>query len=182
MLTQLPVELLRSRELEVRGDRAWGGIFSTPDASFMPCRYLLWMLFDPLFTAAEPDWAHFHMLNPSVAEPGVPDNTFKKVCSFARRWGRHGVLLTNLDPRISTDPKGLQGRAPDGALKWNQLCTQAAAAASGSTVCAWGMPQSPRKLQRHVEVVAFTITKSGQPGHPLYLPGDLIPLHWAVPT
>jgi hypothetical protein len=197
VLSQLPAELLRCPDLEVRGDRGWGGIFAREGRShFGAYRYLLWRLFDPLLSPSEPDWAHFVMLNPSKAEPGTLDNTFTKVCSFARRWGKHGVILTNLDPRVSTDPRGLAGMRAALSIKWNLVANEAAASVSRESVCAWGGPYSPRALQVNVvdvnarvlwnsvlrarRTVALAVTKDGYPRHPLYLPLDSMPLLWSL--
>lgn len=177
----------------LRGDRRSGAIFSADDTK----RFLLWRVFDPLLTPAGSEkLAHFVMLNPSVADHEKPDPTITRCCGFARAWGCDGVIVSNLSPVRSTDPKGLLPHLPGLLTRPNADAIIAAASVCHVTVCAWGRQGSPRRLGAAIEeagrkVVALlelhevrahvlALTDDGlAPRHPLYLRGDLMPKVWA---
>lgn len=143
-------------------------------------RYELTRRFDeePLLT--------FVMLNPSTADADVDDPTIRRCISFARRDGWGGIRVVNLYALRSTDPKALLTAAdPVGDRNDSVLRGAFMLAASGDRpiVAAWGANAKPARVAHVLSLVSgarfmcFGTTKSGQPKHPLYLPGaaELIP-------
>jgi len=87
--------------------------------------------------------------------------------------------MANLFALRSTDPKALKS-AVDPVGVDNDWWLRKLAKDAGVIIAAWGNHGS--YLGRDVAVKALVknlhylrITKSGQPSHPLYLPGDLMP-------
>jgi hypothetical protein len=130
------------------------------------------------------------MLNPSTADGAQDDPTIRKCVSFADAWGYGRLVVVNLFAFRATDPGQLArtgltcpvGPENDAYLRRH--------AADAVTVCAWGssVPKSGRPAVRfrHHEVLRLLrqigrprhlgMTKGGFPRHPLYLPGDCVPL------
>jgi hypothetical protein len=160
-------------------------IASTPaGAVFSPCRRwrtLLWRRWDD----ARPV-ANFLMLNPSTADEAKLDPSCTRARVYAGKWGYGGLIVTNLFGWRSTDPKAmLLVKEPIG--RDNDAAILRAAREAAIVVCAWGNHGAHKG--RSSEVVEFLkngkielhvlrLNSSGEPAHPLYLPGSLEPTRW----
>lgn len=126
-------------------------------------------------------------LNPSTAEPTIPDPTIKAVERHSIRLGYHGWMMLNLFPMRETNPSALPEVAHQGLM-------EAALPVIGNLLeqypeapvwAAWGahlalrpylieglkllmtMPGMANRAWFHVG----PLTKEGHPRHPLYLSG-----------
>ena len=120
----------------------------------------------------------FLMLNPSTADAKLDDATIRRCKSFARREGRHELVVVNLYALRSTDPAGLWSHddpvGPD-----NDNAILAAARMTREIVCAWGVNARKDRvahvlalLRAGVSLACLGTTKDGHPRHPLMLPND----------
>lgn len=122
-------------------------------------------------------------LNPSTADENRDDPTVRRCIGFARRWGYHGLVLTNLFGYRSTDPHKLAKLAdPIGAE--NDYWIAQGRQAVDLVVIAWGARGSLDNRDKVVlenlpEAYCLGLTLAGAPRHPLYLSRDvsLIP-YW----
>lgn len=146
-------------------------------------RYKLWRIWDD----EKPD-ALFIMLNPSTADADLDNPTIRRCMSFARSWGMGGLQVVNLFALRATEPMKLY-RASDPIGPQNDETILATAAQQsvreGVIVCAWGQHGT---LHGRGEIVRLMLrdaglklnmlraTKSGHPGHPLYVPGATQPV------
>ena len=124
------------------------------------------------------------MLNPSTADADIDDRTIGRCVALARRAERGGIVVCNLYALRSTDPKNLR-KAEDPIGPENNGYLQDLADMAARTgvpiVCAWGVHASQDRStyalmlirSRHATAVCLSLTKHGNPGHPLYLRGDL---------
>jgi hypothetical protein len=157
---------------------------SASGATFSPCRrwrYLLWRRWD----AAKPA-ANFLMLNPSTADEFQLDPSCTRARNYAERWGYGAVVVTNVFAWRATDPDDMKA-AKDPVGKQNDAAILGAARKVGIVVCAWG--NHGAHLERSAAVAgmlrdegitlhALRVNASGEPAHPLYLPGRLAPRRW----
>jgi hypothetical protein len=129
-------------------------------------------------------WCHFVMLNPSTADARLDDPTIRRCAGYSKAWGYDGLVVTNLFALRATDPKSLY-RVADPIGPGNDDTVIDVARRSAMTVCGWGAHGTwkdrgmsmLRKFRDHGIVPhALKLTGSGQPCHPLYLPGDLHPV------
>jgi hypothetical protein len=124
----------------------------------------------------------FVMLNPSTADQRNDDPTIRRCIGLAARWGYGAVAVGNLfafrtpSPRILRREAHPVGRAND---RWLQQL----AADSGRMIAAWG--NDGALLGRDVQVramltplYALSLTRRGQPCHPLYIPNSVVPRPW----
>ena len=147
-------------------------------AEFSACRhyrYLLWRIWDadlPLMAAI--------MLNPSTADETANDPTVERMERRARAGNFGGLLVGNAYGLRSTDPDGLYS-ADDPVGIGNDDAIERIARQSALVICGWGTHCDKVQAGRSSEVMglirragkiphALALTKSGQPGHPLYLP------------
>lgn len=130
--------------------------------------------------------ATFLMLNPSTADAAVDDPTIRRCLTFARAWGCGRLLVVNLYALRSTDPAALW-RSADPVGPDNDKHLAAAAAGDGPLIAAWGANAKPERIAAVLALPgmdrlnALALTKTGQPRHPLYLPGGLTPQPWRQP-
>ena len=150
-------------------------------ALFSACRrwrYLLWRRWD----AARPA-ANFLMLNPSTADEFKLDPSCTRARVYAERWGYGALIVTNLFGWRATDPQEMKA-ARDPVGRGNDRAILRAARESALVVCAWG--NHGAHLGRSLAVKqllddagirhrALRMNGSGEPAHPLYLPGTLRP-------
>ena len=54
---------------------------------------------------------NFIMLNPSTADDEFDDATIRRCVGFAKRWGFHGLVVTNLFAYRATKPSDLKALA-----------------------------------------------------------------------
>ena len=150
-------------------------------AVFSECRryrYALWRIWDE-----DMRYAMFICLNPSTADEAKDDPTVRRCAGFTRSWGYGGLYMANLFAYRSTDYRALKGgQDPVGPEtdEWLRRLAQEA----GVIVAAWGNQGSYRDrdwavVEMFPDLCCLALTKHGQPGHPLYLKGDLrpTPLH-----
>ncbi len=121
-------------------------------------------------------------LNPSTADASRNDPTIRRCIGFARAWGYDALCMANLFGYRATDPATLlQVADPVGPENDATLISLARDAAV--VVAAWGVhgrhrgrDQAVRRMLPDLHVLR--LTKAGHPGHPLYLPGGLMPQRW----
>jgi hypothetical protein len=126
------------------------------------------------------------MLNPSTANSTTDDPTLKRVTNYSRAWGFGALTVANLYAWRATNPRELwQTPDPVGPENDRHLIE----AASGvEVVAAWGANARPGRIAEVLalpgmgRVQALEVTKAGQPKHPLYLRGNLVPFLWRNPN
>ncbi|WP_127144088.1 DUF1643 domain-containing protein [Pelagibacterium montanilacus] len=155
-------------------------------ASFSPCRTWRYRL--------ERRWAEgpvvgFILLNPSTADESNDDPTIRRCIGYAKAWGFGGLVLGNIFALRSTDPANLY-LVPDPIGPDNNVWLRRIVDQCGTIVCGWG--RHGESAHRGDEVIGLVrsmgrtpkflrLTKSGQPGHPLYLPSNLVPQDMPLP-
>lgn len=139
-------------------------------------RFLLWREWD-----ASLPRAGFILLNPSTADGQTTDATIGRCIAYARRWGYGGVEVVNVFSLRAMSPKVLLA-AEDPVRPENEEHIAAMARRVGLVVAGWGNHGAHRGqagrvlgLLRGVELHHLRLTKLGQPQHPLYLSGALLP-------
>jgi hypothetical protein len=147
-------------------------------------RYKLWRFWDDRLPACA-----FIMLNPSVADASIDDPTIRRVVGYARGWDYGSVTVANLFALRSTDPAAMKSAAdPVGPLNDRHIVE--VARSSALVVAAWGAhpgiegrARDVRRMLADAGVMlhCLAITKGGQPGHPLFLKSDLVPVSMEVP-
>jgi len=126
------------------------------------------------------------MLNPSTADEFQLDPSCTRARNYAERWGYGAVVVTNVFAWRATDPYDMKA-AKDPVGRGNDAAIVRAAREAGIVVCAWG--NHGAHLGRSLAVVemlkrkrivlhALRVNGSGEPAHPLYLPGRLAPRRW----
>lgn len=120
-------------------------------------------------------------LNPSTADETRDDPTIRRCVNFAKEWGAGALWMVNLFAFRATKPAVLLGIA-DPIGSDNDVWLERAISSSDVVVAAWG---NEGRLLGRAEVVsrryagrllALSITKSGMPGHPLYIRADTKPV------
>ena len=122
----------------------------------------------------------FVMLNPSKADATDDDPTIAKCVRYAKKWGFGELLVGNLFAYRATARTAMK-RYPYPVGPENDETLLRLVARASVTVAAWGadgghMGQDEAvlaMLQPLADVQCLHITKSGKPGHPLYLSEDL---------
>lgn len=116
----------------------------------------------------------FVMLNPSLADDDVDDQTLRRCVHFATAAGYDGLLVANLYALVATDPAAL-ARSPDPLGPDNGRHLEAAIAEAEAVAVAWGahplaaelgVAALERILAVHEEVLCLGRTKEGAPRHP----------------
>jgi hypothetical protein len=147
----------------------------TPGAILSPCgafRYLLWREWDASLPCLL--WV---MLNPSTADASTDDATIRKCMAFARLWGFGSIRVVNLYAYRTVSPAELKRAAYSVGFD-NNVHLFVEFQRHKHIVCAWGANAQPERVafvMRMLQVLdrqpqCLTITKDGQPGHPLYVP------------
>ena len=131
-------------------------------------------------------------LNPSRADGERDDPTLRRLQGFARNWGYGGLEVLNLFARISASPAALR-RCEDPVGPDNDRWLEqrlSALPAGGAVWLGWGNGGAWCERDQRVRALLFRVLKptegprlltlgltaSGQPRHPLYVPGDAQPL------
>jgi hypothetical protein len=156
-----------------------GIVVGETGALFSPCRrwrYLLWRRWDEKRPVA-----NFLMLNPSTADEVKLDPSCTRARRYAERWGYGALIVTNLFGWRATDPDEMKA-AQDPIGTGNDRAILAAAREAAIVVCAWGnhgahlgRALEVKKILRRVRLHVLRMNGSGEPAHPLYLPGSLRP-------
>lgn len=152
-------------------------------AIISPCglyRYALWRQWDSMAVPL----ILWLMLNPSKADASINDPTVVRCINFSTDFGFGRMAVANLYALRSTNPAALRtATAPIGPE--NDAHIDRLVAEADMIVCAWG---SHGKFRNRGDIVlrrirgagkvarCLRMTKSGQPEHPLYLPGALRPI------
>ena len=154
---------------------------SPTGAIFSDCRryrYVLWRVWDD-----EKATINFIGLNPSTADETTDDPTMRRCRQFARDWGYGGFLMTNLFAFRATEPAQLKiANDPVGAE--NDKWISQAAKDADRIIFVWGAHGSFRNRDKEVTMLlggnayCLSLTKAGQPGHPLYLKRSLLPVEF----
>jgi hypothetical protein len=149
------------------------------DACISRCgryRYALWRRWD------DGPQVLFVMLNPSTADQRDDDPTIRRCIGLAARWGYAAVAVGNLFAFRTPSPRVLR-RAAHPVGRANDRWLQRLAAESGRMIAAWG--NDGTLLGRDVQVrsmlaplYALSLTRCGQPRHPLYVPNSVVPRPW----
>lgn len=119
----------------------------------------------------------FLMLNPSTADENGPDPTVRRCINFAKANDYDGVIVLNVYPLISTDPKGIKGELSRRAAHYNEQFIHKVSRKHRTVVVAWGgdCKTPAEQMRRKIKTYGFKMvlclgtTKAGQPRHPLYL-------------
>lgn len=114
-------------------------------------------------------------LNPSTADATKDDPTIRRCLSFAKGFGGTTLLMVNLFAFKATKPTDLF-LAEDPIGPSNDEWLRKIIEIADITIAAWGNHGS--HLNRSTKLIdlypgkfnALSVTKSGMPGHPLYLP------------
>jgi hypothetical protein len=125
----------------------------------------------------------FVCLNPSTADENTDDPTVRRCMHFARSWGYGAVLMANLFAFRATDPTSMLSAQDPVGPDNDRVLIQAAREAS-VVIAAWGVHGIHRSRDTRVRELLpdlhyLRLTKTGQPGHPLYLPKNLRPVPWS---
>jgi hypothetical protein len=164
------------KELFLTEERGSGATFSA-DRRY---RYVLWRTF------GEGPAVAYVLLNPSTADETQNDPTVERCVRRGLAMGYARVLVTNIFALRSTDPEELY-RAEDSVGPENDGAILQAARSAELVVCGWGNHGEHRGRGREVlELLheagiaphCLTITRSGQPGHPLYVGYNVQPRRW----
>lgn len=130
-------------------------------------------------------WVVFIGLNPSTATLRTNDPTVERCCRYAQRWGYRRMVMLNLFGYRATDPRNMKAfeepAEGDAVGSGNDKAIRKWIKKAGMVVCCWGnhgehLERSSKVLPMVPEPYALKVTKSGEPGHPLYLRGDLEPV------
>jgi hypothetical protein len=169
-------------EIVDTSDGRWGRATATFDRA-RTYRFRLSRVWDP--SAPRVNWLK---LNPSTADAFRLDPTVVRTLNFAQAWGAGAVEVTNVFALRSTNPAGLRVVA-DPVGPGNDEAILAAAQAADLVVVAWGVHATYRDRQVHVRALLANagvpvhvvhLTKSGHPGHPLYVAADACPTAWTL--
>lgn len=135
--------------------------------------------------------ALFIMLNPSTADAEFDDPTIRRCIGFATREGCGSLTVVNLYGFRATNPDDLW-RADDPVGPENDNFLRASLAVATEygwpVIAAWGAHGKPHRVykvkQMHgmARAQCLAHTKTGAPGHPLYIRADapLMPLGGVV--
>jgi len=120
----------------------------------------------------------FVLLNPSTADATQLDPTLRRCVSFAAREGFGGMVVLNLYAFRSPYPRAMKAAAdPVGPDNDRVL-----AAATGTVVAGWGNNAHPSRVVHALTLLprlhALSVTKRGNPKHPLYVRGDAPLIEW----
>lgn len=158
-----------------------GELFNMNGALFSECRqyrYALWRKWDESKSLIA-----FVGLNPSTANETEPDNTITRVIGFAKDWGFGGVYMLNLFPFVSTNPDELIECEAD-KLKTNDSIVRQIGPKCAKIIFAWGnfKQVTPERVKFFLDIFpdgeALIMNKNGSPRHPLYVKGDVVPVHF----
>lgn len=153
-------------------------LFYNNGAEFSSCRkyrYALWRIWDerkPLVM--------FIGLNPSTANESTDDPTIRRVVSFAVKWGYGGVYMMNLFAWVTPYPVELK-KCKD-PLGDNDGWLETISIRCDRVICSWGAFKEARERAKKVmemfEGYALVVNSDGTPRHPLYVPGNTVPVKY----
>ena len=152
----------------------------SPDRSY---RYFLRRPVDDDWRLSQKPPIAFLLLNPSTADEISDDPTVSRCRRYAAAWGFGEVIILNAFAFRATNPKIMRAQ-PDPVGPQNDTVIEQTAkilfSLEGSLVCGWGnhgaflnRGYTIRHMLRAYPAKAFPFTKTGEPGHPLYLRKDV---------
>lgn len=127
------------------------------------------------------------MLNPSTADGKTNDATIRRCMRYTKDWGYDGLLVANLYALRATYPGDLALSDIDPVGRENDAHIEVLARRAAIVILAWGQPGPHRERRSTVvrllrddgaDLHYLTLNKTGDPGHPLYLPATLKPTKW----
>jgi len=152
----------------------------TSDAVFSPCRRYRYLLWRRWASDWDSNYAVFVGLNPSTADETLDDPTIRRCVRFAQDWGYSGLCMANIFGFRATNPKDMIAiDDPIGVENDDYLIEYSSRA--GIVIAAWGNHGTHKN--RHLQITelipvlhCLKVTKTGMPGHPLYLPKSSRPI------
>jgi len=123
-------------------------------------------------------------LNPSTADETENDPTIIRCIDFAKSWGYGGVYMLNLFGFRATKPTDMfKAEEPIGQdndkyiEEYSKICDK--------VICAWGNDGSYKNRTKEIlskieNTYYLKLNQTGEPAHPLYLKGDLIPIKFEI--
>ncbi len=144
-------------------------------------RYALWRSFATLLSTA-PRYAMFIGLNPSTADEANDDPTIRRCMDYTKRWGFDAYVMTNLFAYRETNPEEMK-KAEDPVGPYNDRYLLELAKNAGIVIACWGNHGSFLNRATQIKLLipnlhCLMLTKSGEPGHPLYLKSNLKPIKY----
>jgi hypothetical protein len=137
-------------------------------------RYKLWRVWDKTL-----QFCMFVMHNPSTADHNHDDPTIRRCIGFAKSWGYGGIFVGNLSPYRATNPSELLHLPSADLLSpiHNIIHTNEMIAECSMHVLAYGNPVRKELIPTRIDDFwhFLSLTKAGNPGHPLYLKKSLKP-------
>lgn len=126
------------------------------------------------------------LLNPATGDTEKRRRpTLDKCIARSRAAGRSGLVIVNLFAYRHTDPKTLR-RAEDPVGPANDDALRVLTTAAPRTIGAWGNGGSLHHRSAAVaplldSPLCLGTTGTGEPRHPLYVPGDASLVPWTAP-
>lgn len=128
-------------------------------------------------------WAHgptcvFVMLNPSTADASQDDPTIRRCIGFAKREGCGALVVVNLFAYRATSQADMLAAVDPVGPENDYHVMESLIDADGPVIAAWGAHGTHLgrdKVLRsltYVQLYCLRRTKSGSPGHPLYISAD----------
>ena len=141
-------------------------------------RFALWRIWDE----SRP-YAMFAGLNPSTADESTDDATVLRCMRFTQSWGYGGLCIGNLFAIRSKSPSVLM-TVPDPVGLTNDEWLVRLASDAAIVVAAWGNHGTHLSRANQVKELLPNLhclqrNKSGEPAHPLYLKGSLLPQRYS---
>lgn len=168
------------------------------DAVISPCGKFRWLLDRSWCTDAvlAPQYVLWIMLNPSMADAKIDDQTIHRCMHFTRQWGFVGLRVVNAYPFRSSNVEECQAWAsdpsvwkPKNEMEKNLRVIEREARQAHLIVAAWGaiawdqvwMNRIVRLIQKDIYCLGSTL--SGDPKHPMArgihrVPNDQQPVLW----
>jgi hypothetical protein len=125
----------------------------------------------------------FAMLNPSIADAELNDNTIRRCISYAMSWGYNELIVVNMYAYRATDPTDLfKCHDPIGPDNNNWLWV--ACQNYENIICGWGKPAQKQRVdifkqiaaREKIKLMCLGTNQDGSPRHPLYMKKDLKPI------
>lgn len=121
------------------------------------------------------------MLNPGTADAEIDDPTIRRCIGFAKREGCGALRVENLFAWRATKPDEMFAQADNAIGATDTAIREAARAADGPIIAAWGGDRRAEGRAREVtevldklgvKLMCLGTTNSGAPRHPLYVRRD----------
>jgi hypothetical protein len=143
-------------------------------------RYTLWRKWENLFS--KNGTVVFIGLNPSTADETNDDPTIRRCVNYTKLWGYSKMCMLNLFAYRATLPKNMMaavnpiGDENDFYIKHITKNAKVVVAMWGTYGAFLNRGKEVKKMVTNLHYLR--LTKSGHPGHCLYLPKNLKPAKW----